>query len=368
MIVPSYFSNLAASQNLQFLLDTAQLNLENQSIWRGWLDVGVPQMSLNFDAAIGRERIAAAASIVDSDAPAPLRSRPKLELYKGKIPAIKEKFRMNQDDMRALEVLRALPLAGGNNDALVRFLNSDLQMAAVSGDKRIDLMLLQAISTLHIDVNLTNNPDGVVFGDIDLLADATTQLQGVPIVWTSASTATPITDIDNFIQKNWNARGRQFGRILMSYELWLVFKATTQVQDQLKSFYNIGKSNGTYAPTLASVNEMFAANGWPTVEIVNHVTNVEVDGVPTYIKPFNSSNVAFVPAGKVGTLVNAISMERIHPVASKTYANFGPTLVSKWAESDPLVEFTGMEMNAFPSINVDNVYVLKTNVVKATFD
>jgi hypothetical protein len=368
VIVPSYFSNLAASQNLQFLLDTAQLNLEQQSIWRGWLDEGVPQMSLNFDAAIGRERIAAAASIVDSDAPAPLRSRPKLELYKGKIPAIKEKFRMNQDDMRALEVLRALPLAGGNNEALIRFLNSDLQMAAVAGDKRIDLMLLQAISTLHIDVNLTNNPDGVVYGDIDLLADATTQLQGVPIVWTSATTAKPITDIDNFLQKNWNARGRRFGRILMSYELWITFKATTEVQDQLKSFYNIGKANGTYAPTLTNVNEMFAANNWPMIEIVNHVTNVEVDGVPTYIKPFNSNNVAFVPAGKVGTLVNAVSMERIHPVTSKSYANFGPTLVSKWAESDPLVEFTGMEMNAFPSINVDNVYVLKTNTVKATFD
>lgn len=368
MIVPSYYQNLAASQNLQFLLDSAQLNLEQQSIWRNWLNVGLPQMSLSFDAAIGRERIAAAASIVDSDAPAPLRSRPKLDLYKGKIPAIKEKFRMNQDDMRALEILRALPLSGNNNEELIRFLNSDLQQAAVSGDKRVDLMLLQALSTLTIDVTTTNNPDGVVYGTIDLLADATTQLQGVPIVWTSASTAKPITDIDNFIQKNWNARGRQFGKIMMSYELWQVFKKTTEVIDMLKSFFNIGKTNGTYAPTLANINEFFAANQWPQIEIVNHVTHIEVDGKPTYVKGFNTNNVSFVPAGKVGTLFNAVSMEQIHPVKDKTYARFGPTLVSKWAESDPLVEFTGMEMNAFPSINVDAVYVLKTDTVKASFD
>lgn len=368
MIIPSYFQTLSESQNLQFLLDSAQLNLEQQSIWRNWLNVGVPQMSLNFDSAIGRDRIAAAASIVSADSPAPLRSRPKLELYKGKIPAIKEKFKMSQDDMRNLEVLRALPLNGGNNAALIQFLNSDLQHAAVSGDKRIDLMLLQAVSTLHIDVNLTNNPDGVVYGDIDLLADANTQLQGVPIAWSSASTAKPITDIEGFLQKNWNSRGRQFGKILMSYELWNVFKATTQVTDMLKSFFNIGKTNGTFANTLSNVNDMFTANGWPTIEVINHVTNVEVDGVPTYIKPFNSNNVAFVPAGKIGTLFNAVSMEEIHRVADKSYAKFGPTLVSKWAESDPLVEFTGMEMNAFPSINVDGVYVLKTETVQASFN
>lgn len=368
MIVPSYFQNLAESQNIQFLIDSSRQNLEQQSIWRNWLNVGLPQMSLSFDAAIGRDRIAAAASVVDSDSPAPLRSRNKLELYKGKIPAIKEKFRMNQDDMRTLEVLRALPLSGGNNEALIAFLNKDLQEASVAGDKRVDLMLLQAMSTLTIDVTTTNNPDGVVYGTIDLLADATTQLQGVPTIWSNASAAKPITDIENFIIKNWNARGRQFGKIVMSYELWQLFRATTEVKDMLKSFFNIGKTNGTFATTLNNVNDMFVANGWPTIEVINHVTHIEVDGLPTYVKGFNVNNVAFVPAGKVGTLFNAVSMEEIHRVASKSYAKFGPTLVSKWAESDPLVEFTGMEMNAFPSINVDEVYVLKTDTVKASFD
>lgn len=366
MIIGSYFKELAESQNLQFLIDAAQTKLEQQSIWRNWLDVGLPQMSLSFDSAIGRERISAAASIVDSDAPAPLRSRNKLELYKGKIPAIKEKFRMNQDDMRTLEVLKALPLAGGNNSALIAFLDKDLQEASVSGDKRIDLMLLQALSTLTIDVNITNNPDGVAYGIIDLLGK-TEQKQGVPVVWTSATTAKPIDDIEKFLSINNNTRGRQFGKILMSFELWQSFRSTTQVQDMLKSFFNIGKANGTYANTLANVNDMFVANQWPPIEIINHVTNVEVDGKPTYIKPFDVNAVVFVPAGKVGTLFNAVSMEDINRVANKTYAKFGPTLVSKWAESDPLVEFTGMEMNAFPSVNVDGIFILKTDTVQASF-
>lgn len=365
MIVPSYYSNLAASQNLQFLLDSSQIVLEGQSIWRNWLDVGLPQMSLSFDSAIGRERISAAASIVDSDAPAPLRSRNKLELYKGKIPAIKEKFRMNQDDMRAMEVLRALPLAGGNNNALIDFLNRDLQEAAVAGDKRVDIMLLQAVSTLTIDVNATNNPDGVIYGTIDLLAQSY-QLQGVPTVWSNAA-STPIDDIENYLIINSNTRGRSFAKILMPFEVWVNFKKTTQVKAYLATFYNTGKASSTFAVTLDKINEMFTANQWPPIEIVNHTANIEVDGKPTFIKPFNINNVSFVPAGKLGTLFNAVSMEEVHKVANKNYAKFGPTLVAKWAESDPLVEFTGMEMNAFPSVNVDGIYILKTDTVQASF-
>ncbi len=365
MIVPSYFQTLAESQNLQFLLDGSQSKLEMQSIWRNLLNIGMPQMSLNFDSAIGRDRIAAAASIVDSDAPAPLRSRNKLELYKGKIPAIKEKFRMNQDDMRAIEVLRALPIQNGGTNPLLSFLNKDLQEAAVAGDKRIDIMLLQALSTLKIDVNVTNNPDGVGYGEIDLLAQSY-QSQGVPVVWTDIA-STPIDDIDGYLQKQWNSRGRQFGRILMSYELWLNFKKTTQVKNYIATFFNTGKTTSAFAVTLNTVNEMFSANQWPVIEIVNHTAHIEVDGLPTYIKPFNSSNVSFVPAGKVGTLFNAISMEQVHPVKDKNYATFGPTLVSKWAESDPLVEFTGMEMNAFPAVDIDNIFILKTDTVQASF-
>lgn len=364
-IVPSYFSNLAQSQNLQFLLDQSQNLLTGSSIWRNWLNEGLPQMSINFDSAIGRERIAAAASIVDVDSPAPLRSRNKLELYKGKIPAIKEKFRMNQDDMRSIEVLRLLPISGNSsNEALIAFLMKDLQEAAVSGDKRVDIMLLQALSTLQIDINTTNNPDGAAYGTIDLLSQSY-QLQGVPIVWTTIATATPIDDIEAFLQAMWNIRGRQFGKILMSYELWVTFKKTTQVKNFLASFYNTGKGNSAFAVTLANVNEAFTANLWPQIEIMNYTANIEVDGKPTFIKPFNSNNVVFVPAGKIGTLFNAISMSSVHPAGGKTYANFGPTLVSKWGEDDPLVEYTGMEMNAFPGLSIDGIFILKTDTVFA---
>lgn len=366
MIAPTYFNDLATSVSLQFMIDTSQDVLDTQSIWRKYLTLAPPQVELNFDMAIGRDRIAAAASIVDADAPAPLRSRNKLELYKGKIPAIKEKFRMSQSDMRQIEILRRLLPINDANAALIAFLDKDVKEAAVSGDKRIDLMLLQAISTLTVDVSTTNNPDGAAYGTIDLLPQSY-QKQGVPVVWTDAANAKPVDDIENFIEFNYNTRGRTFGSIKMSYELWLTFKKTAQVIANLASFYNTGKLNSSFAVTLPNVNEYFAANGWPPIEIIRYTTNIEVDGAATFIKGFNSNAVSFTPAGQFGTLFNAISMEKLHPVAGKSYANYGPTLLAKWSEQDPLVEFTGMEMNAFPGINIDNVFVLTANVVQASY-
>lgn len=369
MIIPSYFGDLATTEALQFILDRSQDLLGQASIWRNFLDQGITSASLDFTAAIGRDRISAVASIVDSDSPAPMRTRNKLERYSGKIPAMKEKFRMSQDDMRNLEILRGLQFTNGQGGAtpqdLVRFLTKDLLEAAVAGDKRVDLMMLQGISTLTIDVTSTGNPDGAAFGTIDLLPQSY-QKQGVPVVWTDIA-STPIDDIENFININRNTRGRTFGQILMSNQLWLVFKKTTQVKSMLQTFFNVGKANATFAVTLDNVNEFLTANNWPTITIVNYTSMIEVDGLPTYVQGFNANNVVFAPSGKLGTLMNAFCMESLHPVQNKTYANYGPTLVGKWMVDDPLAEYTGMEMNAFPALAIDGIFILTTNVVQTPF-
>lgn len=368
-IVPSFFADLAQSQNIQALIDSSLDNLQTQSIWREDLDLGLPQASLTFESAIGRDRIEAAASIVDPDSPAPLRSRPSLELYTGKIPTMKEKFRMKQSDMRAIEVLMQSKAFSNDarKNALIKSLWDDVSRAATAGDKRVDILLMQAKSTLSVDVGLSMNPDGVNYGTVDLLAQPY-QKQGVPVVWTDLANAKPIDDIERFVETIWKGLGRRFGMIEMSYSLWLTFKRTAQVQDMLKSFFNIGKANGTYAATLNNVNEMFDANGWPMIKLNNEIRSIEVDGKIVPFRPFNENNLCFRPAGKLGTLANAYPMELTHKIMKKSYANYGATLVSKWCDDDPLTEFTAMEMNAFPVLEaLDGIFILQTNVVQANY-
>jgi hypothetical protein len=369
MIVPSFYGTFADSANIQAYLDRTQDMLYGRSIWRNLLDEGIPQASLTFETAIGRSRIEAAASVVDPDAPAPLRSRSGLESLNGKIPTMKEKFRLNQADMRAL---MAIQENGRFNDnarvqALLKSLYDDVSKAAVAGDKRVDIMLLQGLSTLLIDTSATLNPDGAAYGTVPLLARAY-QRQGVPIVWSNAAGSFPITDIETFINAVRAATGRSFSKILMSLEQWLVFKKSAQVIDMVKSYYNIGKTNGTYAATIDAVNEMFTANRWPMIEIIDYSAGIESDGIISTIRPFSTTSVVFVPDGKLGVLQNAYSMEVARPVPGKSYANFGPTLVGKWMEQEPLSEFTAMEMNAFPALtDIDGIYVLKTETVLASY-
>jgi len=100
----------------------------------------------------------------------------------------------------------------------------------------------------------------------------------------------------------------------------------------------------------------------------NYCFGIEKDGIITPIRPFNDNNLSFLPAGKLGELKNALPMEQLHPVEGISYANFGPTLVSKWRSNDPIQEWTGMELNAFPAIDVDGIFILKTETVQASFN
>lgn len=368
-IVPSFFGNYANDANIQVMIDNSLDVLQGESIWRRYLTEGIPQASLTFESAIGRSRIEAAASIVDPDAPAPLRSRNKLEFLTGKIPTMKEKFRMSQAEMRTIQSIMENARFRDNQRvrALLNTLWDDVRKCATAGDKRVDFMLLQALSTLTVDTSVTLNPDGAAYGVVSLMARAY-QRQGVPVVWTDLANAKPIDDIENYMDAIYTNFGRVFGKIMMSRDMWLKFKRTAQVIDRLKSFFNIGKANGTYAATIDNVNEMFMAEGWPMIEIVNKSIGVESDGIITPYKPFDVNNIAFVPDGTLGELQNAYSMELMKPVVGKNYATFGPTLVSKWCEDDPLVEFTGMEMNAFPALTqIDGIFILTTDVVQANY-
>lgn len=359
-IVASLFGDLAQEQNLQALIDDQLQLLYGQSIWRRHLDWGVPQMELTFATAIGRSRIESAASIVDPDSPAPKRSRNKLEKLEGKIPTMKEAFDLNQDDYRKLRSLQSLPISDqARLNLLIQQLWNDVQIAATSTDRRIDIMFLQGISTFEIDVTVLNNPDGVDFGKIDLLA-ASDQKRTVGKVWTDP-TADPIKDIENVVTYA-GAKGRRFNEIWMDQATWSRFKNHPEVYKKLAAFYNPG-SGRTVAITRSAINEYMVENELPQIVVQNHRIAVEKDGKPEVINPFKVENVVFVPAGKLGIVHNAISIETMEPVEGINYATYDRTLVSKWRDNNPWKEFTQAELNAFPALEqIDGVYLLQTDV------
>jgi hypothetical protein len=362
-VVASFFGDIASSENLQLTIDNQIQLLYGKSIWRNLLDVGIPQIDLTFTSIIGRSRIEAAASIVDPDAPAPLRGRAAIEKLDGKIPTIKEKFAMNQDDYRKLKALQALPISDtAKLDIMVKAFSDDVTKAAVSPDYRIDIMLLQALSTFTIDVSITNNPDGVAFGIIPLL-NLASQKRTVVKAWTDP-TADGIKDIDDVVQFAANI-GRSFSEIWIDNSKWLQLKNLASTKAYISGLQNPG-SNNKYNVDLESVNEYLTKNNNPPLRILNERRGIEVDGVIQVFNPWKVENITFMPAGKVGTLHNAISIDTWEPVPFVTYANYDKAVVSKWRDNDPWKEYTGVELNAFPGLEqIDGIYILQTDVVTA---
>lgn len=346
----------AYSQNLQAVVDNSTERFA--PTWYGkYFDFAPTQSNLTFTSVIGASRIEAAASIVSRSSEAPLRGRAKLATYQGEIPAIKEKFTMREEDYRDFLTLQALSTDDNTKKKqLLDFLFDDVKKAGNAAHKRLDIMVLEAVSTGKISLTVDNNPDGIVLKNaMDLLMpDGNKSIATVK--WSEQATATPITSITNVINDA-RSKGRSFSKILMARSTFMLMARTKEVIDSLVSFNQLAK--GASIATLDKINEYLSANLLPEIEIVDEVVGIEKDGIIGSINPFNSKNISFVPNGKLGVIKNALCLEQMQPVGQVNYATYKNALISKWQENDPWAEFTGVELNAFPSFEaIDNVFIM----------
>lgn len=347
----------AYSENLQAMFDVA-LPAMVSPWFQNYFDWGVPKATLDFTTVIGRARIEAMASVIDRDSSAPLRSRAGIELLKGAVPVIKEKFKLTEDDYRQWLMIQSMR---GISDAtklnqILDLIWGDAKKAAEAPIRRLDAMVLEGISTGQITINATNNPDGIVTAAIPL-GLPTSNVKTASVTWATASSAKPITDIESVIEEA-DKQGRQIAKILMTKtKFWQMIK-TQEVIDVLKGYFNYATKN---IPTMSQVSQYFADRGFPPIEIVDWATGIEKDGKISTYRPFKEEHLAFLPAGRIGVIHNALAMEEISPVEQVNYAKVNRVLVSKWGENDPFAEFTMGELNAFPGFEaIDSIFLLNT--------
>ncbi|GAO43791.1 major capsid protein [Flavihumibacter petaseus] len=351
----------AYADQLQLVIDAR--NDRFDPLWYPkYFGLAPKQMSLDFTTVIGATRIEAAASVVDRDSETPLRSRPDLSKYSGSIPAIREMFMMKESDLREYEIMKAMPLSdAARQNAILDLIWNDTKKAGNSVFKRVDMMCLQAVSTGVISLDTTNNPDGIVTGTIDLLMPSDNKKQAA-VTWATAATATPITDITNVVKAGQDI-GVTFAKILMSPILFGYFKKTKEVIDSLTGFYYGPKPGGSFNPigvtTLDNINNFLSQTGLPTIELVDQSYGVEKDGKIGVLRPFSDNNASFIPAGQLGVIKNAFAIEEFKKSESVSYANFGPALISKWVQNEPVREWTKAEWNAFPGFeSIDRTFLL----------
>lgn len=352
--IQSIFGDYA--KRLQLIIDR-KLDKFAPTWFQKYFTFGTPQLELTYMTAVGRTRIEAAASVVDREADAPLRGRPNLDKYSGEVAAIKQAFKLKEADVRTWLALQSMPVIGDSQKIQVLDLIwGDVQKSGNAAMKKLDMMVLEAVSTGKITINTTNNPDGVVYDDIDLLVPADHKTT-VDVLWSDKTDATPIENIKTVVQ-NMSAKGISYEKILISPTvLWAMQKC-----DEVISYiFGLTLTTDTrrIIPTLDNINEFMTANRLPYFEIVDEVVGVEKNGLITSIKPFAQDVCSFIPAGGLGVIHNAYSIEQLRPVDGVSYGTFNRALISKWSQARPFAEYTQVELNAFPGLEVaDQIHIM----------
>lgn len=360
----SIFRQLGVDGALQTFLDS-RLDKFNQAWYKNYFSFSAPQLSLSYTAVLGESVITTAASVVSRDAETPLRARQAIAKLSGEIPAIKVMRKLNESHVRDYMALQELSNISdkAKADQVWKLIWDDSKYVADSVDKRIDVMCAQALSTGKINIDSDTNPDGIVLPAIDLLHPDENKTNA-SVDWATSSTSKPIEDISAVVDKA-AGTGLMFEKIIMDAKAYALFAKSAQVKDSVSAFFGITKSASSSATapiTLDRINEYMMASRLPVIEVVNIKVAIEKNGVSSVMNPWEEANVAFVPAGNLGEIKNAVAVEETRPVEKVVYAKKENTLISKWSNNEPFGEWTKAELNAFPALTaINQIHLLSTN-------
>lgn len=359
----SMFGSVVDQETLQIMIDT-RLEKFNQPWFKQYFQFAVPQLSLTYSSVLGSSTITPAASYVTRDGETPLRSRETLSKMTGEIPPIKVMRAMNEEQVRNYKVLQSLSAVSDQdkkNQAL-KLVWDDVKYVSEAVEKRIDITVAQAISTGTISITEDNNPDGIVVGNIDLKMPDDNKINA-DTAWSDATNSKPLSDIVNLVNTA-SAKGLVFAKILIDRMKILQFMQSKEVKDTVGTFFGLSAAarNSQTAPlTSDRINEYMTAAKLPVFEVVDIRVPIETDGTPSIINPFESSNLAFIPEGQLGEIKNAIAIEEMEKVEKVIYSKKDRTLISKWKQNEPFIEWTKAELNAFPVVNtIKYIYLLST--------
>jgi hypothetical protein len=303
------------------------------------------------------------ADVIEYNSSAPIKSRRVVTKTTGDIPKIAIKRQMDEKDMNDYNILKAL---ASNTDraALLDLVFNDIDFCYAGVQARTEFLAMQALS--HGDIALTaSNNNGII---TEVNADfgiPTANKTAVSIVWSSASTATPIADI-TVKQNTANDAGYSLKYMVMDKATLRYFLAAQEVKDQWAVYQRL-TTNRKSTVTLAQANEMLAAHMLPIIIVVDSsVRNETLAHVLSSVAPWKTGYVTFIPDMNIGNILHGpIAEENAESVSKKAImVKRDHVLISKWSELEPFGEFTKGQANAFPRFtDVNGIYILQTNAI-----
>lgn len=360
------------NENFGLLLDTANAKY-NQAIWRKYATWGTPSDDKEWIQGQKETPILVRASILGTHSAKPQRNTEGWKYYGGSIAKMGHGFSIDEDDlfaMRKASKLQNVPYANLMTDALIQ--NSANMLGGVHAE--LNYMVLQALSTGAIsDVAVDGGRFDFRFpiADNRFLTPATSG--GAANYWfnkngeenTSANVIKDILDMQAYLTEDlslavdhWKISKKLFRKILRHSSVLSAIKARA-------NYYNPDNVNLTDAEIVAALH----ANGvWP-IDVIDHKSRHEVDGVPVadetpafdehVMCAYNSGLIPFEMKCTNSIYLDRQSMGGIGTNHNYSFVEGRIAVLTSWEER-PIKNVVDCELYAAPVFNNLNELAIAT--------
>lgn len=307
-----------------------------------------------------------AADVVSLDSSLPLKKRGKIGNASGTIAKIGIKYRKGE---KAISDINVMIARGADEATVASKIFDDAPKVVKAIDVRKEIMFEQALSTGQVlvyntgDTGTDNDGTGVR-ADFGYLSSH--KFKNLVAPW-GKKAALPLDDIRQLFDKA-TEESNVINHVYLSQKYFNYLRNSQQSKLLTATFEGQVITSLALLPVpsrrafLDALQDEFGA----TFHIVDSVFRVEKpDGTYTSVRPWDEANIIGVPSENVGRLVYGTLAEETNPVAQVAYQKSGShILVSKYAKTDPLEEFTAGQAVCMPVIdNADSIYMLSADEV-----
>ena len=306
-----------------------------------------------------------AADVVSLESSLPLKKRDVIESASGTIPKLGLKYERGEKFISDINVMRA---KGVDEEQIAVKVLDDVNKCYDGIEVRKEIMFEQALST-----GLTVIKDGTMYAGNDgtgIRVDygyPAANAFNAATTWGSTGYA-PITDIRTMIDAA-DAKGVTISHLWMNRSKFDEIRTSEEGKQLAATFAGVvvTQTNRLPVPGRAAFNDAMADEFGVTVHVVNGSFREQLpNGTFNTVTPWEATSVIGTTSENVGRLVYGTLAEETNPVADVQYEKSGThVLISKFSETDPLVEYTAAQALCIPVIDgVSSIYKLSTTAAE----
>ena len=301
-----------------------------------------------------------AADIIALGAPTPLKGRDSINSYVGEIPKFGVMRSLNEVQMKDIDNMIAQKRP---DQEIINRIFNDVPFVINAVDEGIEDLFLAMLST---GVGMkTNNVSQAVRFDMHY-TDFVDNHRGVATLWANDA-AKPINDIQKIVDQS-----EMDGNVIINcYADDTALRALFE-NEQVRAYFGFQQSytgGVDNIPTLSlqQLQTLFQNQWGINLVRVRRTTRTEVNGVRNPHKAWANGRMVFTCDERIGDLVYTATAEETRQASDVIYQKANDyTLVSKFSEQEPLMEYTKSQAMVCPVLmNVNRIYSLDTLTVQA---